>query len=119
MAKNSKASLSSHISSPFEISTNAFSGIYEVTLYVPDGTISSYQTADQWERFVNVVGIPGSEPGDLNGDGRLSVSDITGLIDAILSGNAEILDNPYADVNGDGRINIHDVTALIEKMLSV
>ena len=48
-------SIVSHISSPFEISTNAFSGIYEVTLYVPDGTKSAYQTTTGWDRFADIV----------------------------------------------------------------
>ena len=55
--------------------------------------------------------------GDVNGDGSVSIGDVTGLINLLLSGN----DGTYiasADVNGDGIINIGDVTALINKLLS-
>ncbi|MBR4829696.1 MAG: leucine-rich repeat protein [Muribaculaceae bacterium] len=53
--------------------------------------------------------------GDINGDGALTISDVTALIDQLLSGD----DIPaYADVNGNGVVNISDVTALIDILLS-
>ena len=52
-------------------------------------------------------------PGDVNGDGEVSISDITDLIDLLLSGG----DSPLADVNGDGKVSISDVIAIIDKLL--
>ena len=47
-------------------------------------------------------------------DGNISISDVTTLIDMLLSGDT----SPAADVNGDGCINISDVSALIDLLLS-
>ncbi len=53
--------------------------------------------------------------GDLNGDGELSVSDVTTLIALITSGEAD--DNMIADVNGDGYSNVADISSLIRLVL--
>ena len=52
--------------------------------------------------------------GDLNGDGSVNISDLSDLIDMILSGNT----NPDADINGDGSVNISDITSLIDILLN-
>ena len=58
------------------------------------------------------------ETGDVNGDGKVSIKDVTDLINYLLSENEEgiILDN--ADVNSDGKISIKDVTDLINLLLT-
>ena len=51
---------------------------------------------------------------DLNGDGKVSVSDVTAL-QLRISGNRSNWTDAYekrADINGDGKIDINDVTAL-------
>lgn len=94
------------------------SSVYSnATLRVPSEALEAYKTANNWKNFVNIEALAGVGPGDMNGDGRLSIGDVTGLIDAILSGNPDMLSNPYADVNGDGKISIGDVTALIDMLL--
>lgn len=55
--------------------------------------------------------------GDADGDGHISISDVTCLIDYLLSSNTPI-NLANADVNRDGNITIADVTALIDKLLS-
>ena len=62
------------------------------------------------------VNYPPIEPGDLNGDGRLSINDVTTLINLLLS--SDNIDNPAADVDGNGVVNITDVTALINAILT-
>ena len=57
-----------------------------------------------------------SVTGDVNGDGRLSINDVTDLINLLLTGNAA--GNSVADVNGDGQTNISDVTDLINLLLT-
>lgn len=53
--------------------------------------------------------------GDVNGDGSVNISDVTYLIDLLLSNG----DAPAAaDVNGDSSVNISDVTYLIDMLLS-
>ena len=54
--------------------------------------------------------------GDVNGDGQVSVGDITFLIDRLLAGSQDGI-NGAADVNGDGQISIGDISALIDRML--
>lgn len=56
--------------------------------------------------------------GDLDGNGRVSIDDLTTLIGYLLSGDATGLDLANADCYQDGRISIDDVTALINYLLS-
>ena len=59
-----------------------------------------------------------TEPGDMNCDGFLNISDVTSLIDYLLSGENSQISTKNADVNGDENINISDVTTLIDILLS-
>ena len=55
--------------------------------------------------------------GDVNGDGQVGITDVTELIDCLLSGNAPV--NPAgADVTLDGILSIDDVTTLIDFLLA-
>ena len=56
--------------------------------------------------------------GDVNGDGRVTIADITELIDYLLGGLYNTYIERAGDVNGDGEISIADVTDLIDKLLS-
>ena len=62
--------------------------------------------------------------GDLNGDGALTVSDVTALIHYVLAMETEEpvrdlnIDPSAADINGDGRVNISDVTYLLRLVLA-
>ncbi len=51
--------------------------------------------------------------GDVNSDGSVNISDVTALINYLLTGNASGINLTNADVNSDGSVNISDVTALI------
>ncbi len=53
--------------------------------------------------------------GDVNGDGKVNISDVTALINLLLAGNTP---PSTADCNQDGKVNISDVTALINYLLS-
>lgn len=53
-------------------------------------------------------------PGDVNGDGEITVADVNYLISMILTGNH----TDKGDVNGDGEINIGDVNTLINIILT-
>ena len=59
--------------------------------------------------------LPSGVFGDVNGDYYVNISDVTALIDHLLSGSSIIRRN--ADVNYDGAVNIGDVTALIDMLL--
>lgn len=59
-----------------------------------------------------------AQAGDVNGDGKLNISDVTSLINYLLSANGEMVDMDNADVDGNSEINISDVTTLINMLLS-
>ena len=56
--------------------------------------------------------------GDVNNDGFVTISDVTALIDYLLSGDSTGVNLDNADVNGDKNVAISDVTALIDLLLS-
>ena len=57
-----------------------------------------------------VVKINGTmQRGDVNGDGKLSIADVTAMLELLNKGKYD----STADMNGDGIINIADVTALV------
>ena len=58
-----------------------------------------------------------AQPGDVNSDGRVNVSDVATLINMILG--ITTMDQTAADVNGDSRVNVSDVTALINIILGI
>ena len=85
------------------------------TLFVPAESLEAYRVHEEWGQFSHIVPFIGAGPGDVNGDGKLSISDVTGIIDQLLSSD-EL--PAYCDVNGDGMVNITDVTALINMLLN-
>ncbi len=95
-----------------------FSGVPKdlCTLYVPKGTKNVYKVTVPWKDFLNIVEESVGVVGDVNGDGRVNVSDVSVLINMILG--IVPTDQALADVNGDGRVNVSDVTALVNLILS-
>lgn len=55
--------------------------------------------------------------GDINDDGKISVTDITGLVNLILSG-ADYTENRAADVNEDRKLSVTDITGLVNLILN-
>lgn len=57
--------------------------------------------------------------GDVNGDGYISITDVTKLIDYLLNPSDDFpgFDRDAADLNHDGIISINDVSALIDVLL--
>ena len=68
--------------------------------------------------YIEYKFMQGTQPmgyrGDVNLDGNVSISDVTQLIDILLSGAQG---GPTADVNADGGVTISDVTQLIDMLL--
>ena len=54
--------------------------------------------------------------GDGNGDGMVTIDDVTTLIDLLLQGGSEL--RLPSDLDSNGRLTIEDVTLLIDKLLS-
>lgn len=86
---------------------------------VAEGTATiSVNAADGWGNPDSCVVTVYTEPGDVNSDGYVSISDVTKLIDYLLSGDPEGINTNNADTNRDGSISISDVTTLIDYLLS-
>lgn len=84
--------------------------VYKVKAIYTDGTESKWSNA---ETVTLQAGGQTYAQGDVNMDGSVNISDVTDLIDMLLSDNTK----PSGDVNGDGSINITDVTDLIDLLL--
>lgn len=56
--------------------------------------------------------------GDADGDGQVTISDVTILIDRILTGDFSGINLEAADVNNDLLIDVSDITALIDFLLT-
>ena len=79
----------------------------EATLTVTNGTNS--------RTFAFVCDPASTIKGDVNGDGKVDVSDVTTLINVILG----TTQSQAADVNEDGTVDVSDVTALINIILGM
>ena len=55
--------------------------------------------------------------GDVNNDGLINVSDVTALIELILSGNVSTAQMARADIDSNGVLNVIDVTELINMII--
>ena len=88
--------------------------VYKVKAVYSDGTESAWSNRQEVTLFENGHGF---EPGDVNHDGSVTVSDVSALIDCLLGDttNGCLI---CADVNQDGQMSISDVTALIDLLLS-
>ena len=88
------------------------------TLYVPAESVEAYQNTYPWSLFRNIIGLGQVQHGDVDGDGKVTIDDVTTLIDYLLSSSASSRSITNADCNGDGNISIDDVTLLIDYLLS-
>ena len=103
--------------------------VLPMTLTVPAGLAAARLRFVSWEANVNNGGavrkivltgtaaaVPTTVTGDVDGDGHATISDVTALINYLLSPYDINADS--ADVNKDGKISIDDVTGLINMLLS-
>ena len=83
-----------------------------------------YEITLSLEQNYVIIGMlqPAYQLGDVNKDGKVSIADVTTLINVLLNGNVTVETDNYspaaANVNGDDKISIADVTALINLLLS-
>ena len=54
----------------------------------------------------------------MNNDGNVNISDVSILIDYLLSGDASAINMQGADVDGDNALSISDVSRLIDMLLA-
>ena len=70
------------------------------------------------KRKLGEFDVPEFELGDCDGDGKITIGDVTTLIDYLLSDSTPISSEEAADCDVDGKITIGDVTTLIDYLLS-
>ena len=70
------------------------------------------------KRKLGEYDVPEFDLGDCDGDGKITIGDVTTLIDYLLSDSAPISSVEAADCDVDGKITIGDVTTLIDYLLS-
>ena len=87
---------------------------FKVKATYSDGTQSRWSNSQKVTLFENGHGY---ENGDVGHDGKVSIDDVTALIDFLLGSENDIC-TVCADVDGDSMITIADVTALIDKLLN-
>ena len=73
-------------------------------------TTNKYTVADITSQYTFLKG-------DVNGDGEVSINDVTALISILLGYPADAASMYRAEVDGDGEISIGDATALISILL--
>jgi hypothetical protein len=88
--------------------------VYKVKAIYTDGTESVWSNIEH----VTLTG-SGDEPliGDINGDGEVTIGDMSALIDYLLGSAGDTIDQDIADINHDGEVTIGDVSALIDILL--
>ena len=104
----------------------ASNGMFSLCSSIVGGAGTTYDSNHLDASYAHIDGGP-SNPGyltgktglrgDVNGDGKVNVSDVSTLINMILG--ITPVNKTRADVNGDGKVNVSDVTALINIILGI
>ncbi len=90
----------------------------DVTVTNAEGTTTIALAEVQDMYFSNEAGGSQFILGDVNMDGDVNITDVTVLIDYLLSGDATGINPTAANVNEDQEVDITDVTILIDLLLS-
>ena len=101
---------------------NTISYYDRVTLHVLPSCLEAYQAAPSWQWFHEILGdVTVTIPGDVDGDGVVTISDVNSVIEVIINGGRgghnhapqhdDEMDN--YDLNGDGAVSISDLNAII------
>ena len=87
-------------------------GVSEGVTTITVGSVDGTAVADSC--IVTVY----TELGDVDGDGFVGISDVTALIDYLLTGSESDINAINGDIDQDGSVTISDVTELIDMLLS-
>ena len=90
-------------------------GVHETAFFEVTTQTNKYQVRDITAEYLPYLNVT---TGDVNGDGRVTIKDVTDLISYLLSDDDTSVNLAAADVNGIGGITIADVSALINLLLA-
>ena len=85
-----------------------------ITLLVPEGKKSAYQSHPYWQQFFVAEALDG----DADGSGQLTIDDALAIVNYILGQPSDGFVEANADVNGDGKITIADAVSLVNIILN-
>ena len=106
--------------------------VLRITLEIPQYTsdaeyiveLRDIELTDKHERTytvplaVSTVTVKSVTAGDINEDGRFSITDVQGIVNLILASATPEM-NPAADLNNDNKITIMDLQAMVNKVLNI
>ena len=104
-------SITSYITHVFNTGAYIFQDSPNVTLYVPKGLVSTYQSTTDWNSVNQIKEMTNTY--DVNRDSSIDISDVVVLVNAILASSSD-LNN---DVNRDEEVDISDVVKLVNIIL--
>ncbi len=112
-------SIYSKILAPENVSygTSIFNGvsINYCKVYVPVGTLDSYQFTAPWNNFLNIIEYdygPEFVMGDANGDGTIDVADYVDVASYILEQDPQPFNFAAADLDEDNTIDVGDLVGV-------
>ena len=97
---------------------------YTVNLTDANGTVGIKFATSSKRAYIDDIKLvaAATEPevllGDVNGDGEVTIADVTALVNILLGKDASGYDHDAADVNEDTDVTIADVTALVKMILT-
>lgn len=104
------------IETALAIANDMAAGEYPVEITNVEMT-TSQNVAIRPDNFVSKLIIQDFMPGDANGDGTVSVTDVTMTISHILGQTPAGFNKDAVDINRDGSISVTDVTMIIDMIL--
>ncbi len=120
----------------YSASNQEFNGnegeVLTITLNVPSNTkngeyivrVQEIELTDKNGKSYNIpltvstIRVNTVTPGDVNNDGRFSITDVQGIINLILSPETSGT-NPAADFNSDGEISVLDLQGVVNRILNI
>lgn len=103
-----------------DVADDVVVGTYSITIKNIEMTIkngSDYEDVHPRDNSA-VLTITEAMLGDVNGDGRISVTDVISIVGYIMENEPSKFIRKVADVNGDGSISITDAVLVIDMILS-
>lgn len=100
---------------------------YHAKLHVLPESVTAYESAAIWKYFFQILGdVVMPIPGDVNGDGEITIADANNVVVIIVNGgNGDHTRVPtvdgvidLADANSDGEINVADVNSILDSILN-
>ena len=81
--------------------------------YAPGEIVNAASENVEFVVRAGKIGVTSRIPGDINGDGKVNVKDLTRLAQYFADWDVYVDENAL-DTNGDGKVNVKDLTRLAQ-----